>query len=137
FGDPETQPILMRLQTDLLELLEAALQGRLDQVQAQWDPRAAMAVVLAAHGYPDAPRTGDPVVGLDAGLPADCKLFHAGTRLDQGRVRSAGGRVLAACALGEGVEGAARRAYAVAGQLGLDGGFYRSDIGHRAIARGD
>src|SRR5690606_4963824 len=96
FGDPETQPILMRLQTDLLELLEAALQGRLDQVQAQWDPRAALAVVLAAHGYPDAPRTGDPVVGLDAGLPADCKLFHAGTRLDQGRVLSAGGRVLAA-----------------------------------------
>ena len=136
FGDPETQPILLRLKSDLVELLEAATQGRLDRVSARWDRRAALGVVLAAHGYPGTVRSGDPIDGLDAPLPDGCKVFHAGTREENGRVLSAGGRVLAVCALGDTVASAAERAYTLLGGIRLDGGFYRRDIGHRAIGRG-
>ncbi len=137
FGDPETQPIMLRLQSDLVELIEAALQGRLDRASAQWDPRPAVGVVLAAHGYPGTVRSGDPISGLDgaAAGPAEAKLFHAGTRLVDGRVVSAGGRVLTACALGADIAEARERAYALARAIHFDGGFYRRDIGHRALAR--
>ena len=137
FGDPETQPIMLRLQSDLVELIEAALQGRLDRVSAQWDPRPAVGVVLAAHGYPGKVRSGDPISGLDNTTHADAKLFHAGTRLDDGRVVSAGGRVLTACALGADIAEARERAYALARTIRFEGGFHRRDIGHRALARKD
>ncbi|MBN8481457.1 MAG: phosphoribosylamine--glycine ligase [Xanthomonadales bacterium] len=135
FGDPETQPIMLRLQSDLVDLIEAALQGRLDRVSAQWDPRPAIGVVLAAHGYPGKVRTGDAIGGLDTAATADAKLFHAGTRIADGRAVSAGGRVLTACALGADIAEARERAYALARAVHFDGGFYRRDIGHRALAR--
>src|SRR5690606_20329086 len=94
FGDPETQPILLRLKSDLVDLLQAALEGRLDQVQADWDLRAALGVVVAAHGYPGTVRRGDAIEGLDAPMPEGCKVFQAGTRLDGNRVLTDGGRVL-------------------------------------------
>jgi phosphoribosylamine--glycine ligase len=136
FGDPETQPVMLRLRSDLVALIEAALDGRLDTVHAEWDPRPALAVVLAAGGYPGTPRSGDALHGLDAPLAADCKLFHAGTRLVQGHAYSAGGRVLSACALGEDIAQARERAYATLAPIRLEGGFYRHDIGHRALQRG-
>ena len=132
-GDPEAQPLLLRLQSDLLELIEAALAGRLDQVVAAWDPRPALDVVLAAHGYPEAPRYGDAIIGLERDPGPDCRIFHAGTRLQGDRVLSSGGRVLSACALGENLEQARRRAYRALAQIELDGGFFRQDIGHRAL----
>jgi phosphoribosylamine--glycine ligase len=135
FGDPETQPILLRLRSDLVELIEAALQGRLDRVTTQWDPRPAIAVVLAAHGYPGTIRTGDAIRGHDVDAGEDAKVFHAGTRLVDGQVLSAGGRVLTACALGDDIAAARTRAYELARSIHFDGGFHRRDIGHRAIAR--
>ncbi|MGY1410906.1 phosphoribosylamine--glycine ligase [Luteimonas sp. A611] len=135
FGDPETQPVMLRLQSDLVDLLEAAIDGRLDQVQAQWDPRPALGVVMAARPYPDTPVTGEPIRGLDA-VPADAKVFHAGTALDvQGRVLSAGGRVLCVTALGDSVAEAQRRAHAGVDAIGWTSAFHRRDIGWRAIAR--
>src|SRR6185369_11409014 len=128
FGDPETQPILMRLKTDLVELVEAALDGRLDSASIEWDPRPAIGVVVAAHGYPGPVRSGDEILGLDATTLADTKIFHAGTRLDGARVVSAGGRVLTVCALGDDVAKARARAYAAAERLKLAGSFYRRDI---------
>jgi phosphoribosylamine---glycine ligase len=134
FGDPETQPVLMRLQSDLVELIEAALDGGLHEAEAEWDPRPALGVVMAAQGYPQQPRSDDPIDGLGAPLAEGCKLFHAGTRLDDdGRVLTAGGRVLTACALGDDIADAQRRAYATLGTVGWDGEFHRSDIGWRAI----
>ncbi len=135
FGDPETQPIMLRLRSDLLDLVEAALEGRLNTAHADWDPRPALAVVLAAHGYPAAPRSGDPIDGLDAALPDGAKIFHAGTRLDAGHAVSAGGRVLTVCALGEDIAQARERAYAALQPIRLAGSFFRRDIGHRALAR--
>jgi phosphoribosylamine--glycine ligase len=136
-GDPETQPLLMRLKSDLFELVEAALDGRLDAVEADWDRRVALGVVLAAAGYPGEPRTGAAIEGLDAVAgAADCHVFHAGTALAGDRVLVAGGRVLCVTALGENVRGAQRRAYEVAAQIGFDGCQMRRDIGQRAIARG-
>ena len=136
FGDPETQPVMLRLQSDLLGLLDAAVEGQLEGVSADWDPRPSLGVVMAAHPYPETPRTGDAIHGLDAPLPADAKVFHAGTRLgDDGQVLTAGGRVLCACALGATVAEAQQRAYAVADGIGWDGEFHRRDIGWRAIAR--
>src|SRR5690606_8169252 len=112
FGDPETQPVMLRLQSDLVDLVEAALDGRLDSVAALWDPRPSLGVVLAARPYPETPVTGEVIAGLDA-VPADAKVFHAGTTLDaQGQVLSAGGRVLCVAALGDSVADAQRRAYA-------------------------
>jgi phosphoribosylamine---glycine ligase len=136
FGDPETQPVMMRLQSDLAALVEAAIDGRLDAADARWDPRPGLGVVMAAHGYPGTPRGGDVLEGLDAPAPADTKLFHAGTRLDaEGRVLTAGGRVLTACALGATVGQAQARAYEAAAAVRWDGEFHRSDIGWRAIER--
>ncbi len=136
FGDPETQPILMRLQSDLVALCNAALDGRLDQVEAQWDPRAALGVVLAAGGYPGDYAKGTAITGLDTAENSDsAKIFHAGTAEKDGQVVTAGGRVLCAVGLGETVSAAQQRAYALAQQIRWDGMFYRSDIGYRAIAR--
>lgn len=136
FGDPETQPILMRLRSDLVALCLAALENRLDQVEADWDPRAALGVVMAAGGYPDAYQKGNPIGGLDeASTLQDCKVFHAGTSLVDGEVVTNGGRVLCATALGNGVSEAQARAYALIDKIGWKGAFHRSDIGHRAVAR--
>jgi phosphoribosylamine--glycine ligase len=135
-GDPETQPILMRLRSDLVDLCEAALDGRLGQIEAQWDARPCLGVVMAAGGYPDHYRKGQAISGLPTEAQADRKVFHAGTRLDEaGKVVTNGGRVLCVCALGETVGEAQRDAYEVAKQISWDGGFYRTDIGYRAIAR--
>jgi phosphoribosylamine---glycine ligase len=136
FGDPETQPILMRLQSDLTLLCEAALDGRLDQVQAVWDERAALGVVMAAEGYPDAPRTGDAISGLDEAAKLPGKIFHAGTRLSGDEVRVSGGRVLCATAVGATVAEAQQAAYTLADTVHWRGALYRRDIGYRAIARG-
>jgi phosphoribosylamine--glycine ligase len=137
FGDPETQPIMMRLHSDLVELLEAGIDGRLDQVGAAWDPRVALGVVMAAGGYPGEIRTGDAIDGLDTPQPEYVKVFHAGTRLDgAGRVVTAGGRVLCVTALGETVHEAQQRAYAAVDTIRFEGGFCRRDIGWRAIQRG-
>jgi phosphoribosylamine--glycine ligase len=131
-GDPETQPILLRLKSDLVELIHHALAGTLDRVEAQWDRRAALGVVLAAAGYPDAPRKGDAIEGLPAGED-DCKVFHAGTALRDGTVVVNGGRVLCVTALGETVRAAQRRVYQAVEQIRFDGMQYRHDIGYRAI----
>jgi phosphoribosylamine---glycine ligase len=135
FGDPETQPILMRLQSDLTVLCEAALDGRLDQVQATWDARAALGVVMAAEGYPDAPRTGDAISGLDYAAKLPGKVFHAGTRLSGDEVLVSGGRVLCATGMGATVAEAQKAAYALADAVHWPGALYRRDIGYRAIAR--
>ncbi len=135
FGDPETQPILARLQSDLVDLCEAALAGRLDQVEADWDPRAALGVVLAAEGYPDSPRLGDAIAGLADAATLPGKVFHAGTRQEGDRVLTAGGRVLCAVGLGSGVADARRAAYALVDRLCWRGMQFRRDIGWRAIAR--
>ena len=135
FGDPETQPVMMRLRSDLLELLEAAVDGKLEGAAAQWDPRPALGVVMAAAGYPDTPRLGDEIHGLDSPLAPDCHVFHAGTRLQDGRVLTSGGRVLCACALGDSVREAQLLAYSAVAGIEWEGEFNRSDIGWRAVAR--
>lgn len=135
FGDPETQPILMRLQSDLVDLCEAALDSRLDQVVARWDPRAALGVVMAASGYPEAVRKGDAISGLEAAAHLPGKVFHAGTRLERDRVLTHGGRVLCATGLGVTVADAQAQAYALVEAIRWPGMHYRRDIGHRAIAR--
>jgi phosphoribosylamine--glycine ligase len=133
-GDPETQPILLRLKSDLLGLIEHALAGTLDQSEAEWDRRVALGVVLAAAGYPEVPRTGDAVEGLpEAG--EDYHVFHAGTRLDGERVTVSGGRALCVTALGHNVQTAQRRAYEIVSRIRFDGMQYRRDIGHRALER--
>jgi phosphoribosylamine---glycine ligase len=138
FGDPETQPVLLRLQSELLGLIEAALDGRLDRVEAEWDPRPALGVVMAAQGYPQLPRSGDPITGLDAEPAEGSKVFHAGTRREpDGRIVTAGGRVLTVCALGADITEAQQRAYAALAPIRWDGEFHRSDIGWRAIAPRD
>ncbi len=135
FGDPETQPIMARLTSDLTLLCEAALAGRLSAVDAAWDPRAALGVVLAAGGYPDDPRKGDAIAGLDQAAKLPGKVFHASTKMDDGRVLTAGGRVLCAVGLGDGVAAAAEQAYALVDRLCWPGMQFRRDIGWRAIAR--
>ncbi|NYF21682.1 phosphoribosylamine--glycine ligase [Xanthomonas sp. JAI131] len=135
FGDPETQPVMLRLQSDLVDLIEAAIDGRLHATEAQWDPRPSLGVVLAAAPYPETPVTGEAISGLDQ-VPSSAKVFHAGTALDgQGRVLSAGGRVLCVAALGDSVSDAQRNAYAGVAQIRWPSEFHRSDIGWRAIAR--
>jgi phosphoribosylamine---glycine ligase len=136
FGDPETQPVMLRLQSDLVELIEAAIDGRLDAVEAQWDPRPALGVVMAAANYPDSPRSGDAIHGLNTPFHPDAKVFHAGTSLDaSGAVLTSGGRVLCATALGADIGEAQRRAYEAVAAIHWAGEFHRSDIGWRAIAR--
>jgi phosphoribosylamine--glycine ligase len=133
-GDPETQPIMMRLKSDLLELLEHAIDGTLDQVEAEWDRRTALGVVIAAAGYPESPRRGDPVIALPADSD-DCVVFHAGTQLVDGQLVTSGGRVFTVTALGDSVRAAQRRAYEAVAQVRFAGQQYRTDIGHRAIGR--
>ena len=132
-GDPEAQPMMLRLKSDLVELTVHATNGALDRIDAEWDRRAALGVVLAAAGYPDRPRRGDPISGLDA-TPENCKVFHAGTALADGRPVTAGGRVLCVTALGETVRKAQRAAYAAVAGIHFDGMQYRKDIGNRALA---
>jgi phosphoribosylamine---glycine ligase len=136
-GDPETQPIMVRLKSDFVELLEHAIDGTLDAVDAEWDRRAALGVVLAAAGYPDAPRKGAVIDGLDRITPAahpDVRVFHAGTALEGGEAVVSGGRVLCVTALGDSVKQAQRAAYAAVADIAFDGMQYRGDIGHRAVA---
>ncbi len=134
FGDPETQPIMVRLQSDLTGLCLAAIDKKLDTVSADWDPRAAMGVVMAAGGYPGHYEKGKPIQGLDKSV-ADVEVFHAGTCLKDGQILTSGGRVLCVTALGSTVSEAQQKAYARARQISWDGAFYRSDIGYRAIER--
>ncbi len=133
-GDPETQPIMMRLKTDFSQILEAAIDGKLDQIEAEWDRRFALGVVLAAGGYPDSPRKGDVIDGLLA-EGEDYHVFHAGTALKDNTLVTAGGRVLCVTALGDTVKQAQTRAYEIAEQIHFDGCQMRRDIGYRAIHR--
>ncbi|MES1924738.1 phosphoribosylamine--glycine ligase [Salinisphaera sp. T31B1] len=136
-GDPETQPILMRLKSDLVDLIEAALAGRLDQARAQWHAQAALGVVMAAGGYPGAYDKDDIITGLEDAAAEGTQVFHAGTRLaDDGSVRTSGGRVLCVCALGDDVAQAQARAYAGVDRIRWRDAMYRRDIGYRAINRG-
>ncbi|GMU69111.1 MAG: phosphoribosylamine--glycine ligase [Steroidobacteraceae bacterium] len=135
FGDPEAQPILMRLRSDLIGMCEAALDGRLDKVSADWDPRAAVGVVLAAGGYPDAVRKGDPIGGLARAAALPGKVFHAGTARRDDAIVTDGGRVLCAVGLGASVGAARQEAYTLVEAIHWPGMQYRRDIGHRAIAR--
>ncbi len=134
FGDPETQPIMMRLQSDLVELCLAGAQGKLAGKTSQWDPRPALGVVMAAGGYPGDYRKGDVISGLDV-QEADCKVFQAGTALKEGAVVTDGGRVLCVTALGEDIAQAQKQAYAALQHIHWNDAFCRSDIGYRAIAR--
>jgi phosphoribosylamine--glycine ligase len=133
-GDPETQPIMLRLKSDLTEMVEHALEGTLDRVEPEWDRRCALGVVVAAAGYPDEPRKGDAVSGLPKAAP-DCKVFHAGTRLEGKTVVTSGGRVLCVTALGDSVRMARTRAYEALERIRFDGMQYRKDIGHRALKK--
>lgn len=135
FGDPETQPILMRLQSDLPELCLAAIDGQLDRVTAHWDPRACLGVVMAAEGYPGSYEKGRPISGLDSDFPEHVKVFHAGTALSENGVVTSGGRVLCVCALGDDVTRAQSEAYRACGKIGWDGAFTRGDIGQKAVDR--
>jgi phosphoribosylamine--glycine ligase len=131
-GDPETQPIIMRLKSDLVAHIEHALAGTLDKTEAEWDRRVALAVVLAAHGYPDDPRKGDSIQGLPA-PQEDCHVFHAGTAQSGKEVVTSGGRILAVTALGGNVSAAQRRAYETVEKIRFEGMQFRRDIGHRAL----
>lgn len=135
FGDPETQPIIMRLESDLVELCLAAVEGKLDEAQAKWDPRPALGVVMAAANYPDTPQTGDAISGLDKAGSNIVKTFHAGTKLEGDQVVTSGGRVLCVTALGETVKAAQQNAYQAIENIHWDGCYYRRDIGYRAIER--
>ena len=131
-GDPETQPIMMRVKSDLLDALEHAVDGTLDQADITWDRRTALGVVLAAHNYPDTPRNGDVIAPLPAETE-DCAVFHAGTRMENGQLKTSGGRVLCVTALGDSVRMARERAYAAVNGVQFDGRQYRTDIGWRAL----
>ena len=135
FGDPEAQPVMMRLQSDLTELCQLALAGRLDSARAHWDERPAVGVVLAAGGYPDNYQKGAVIKGLDAQHSDSQKIFHAGTREENGQVLTHGGRVLCAAALGQSVAAAQRSAYELAAGINWENVYFRTDIAHRAIAR--
>jgi phosphoribosylamine--glycine ligase len=133
-GDPETQPIILRLKSDLLELIERALDGTLNQVEADWDRRAALGVVVAAHGYPEEPRKGDAITGLPK-PESDCHVFHAGTRLEGKNLLTNGGRVLCVTALGDSVKMARARAYEALDRIRFDGMQFRKDIAYRALKK--
>jgi phosphoribosylamine---glycine ligase len=135
FGDPETQPILMRLQSDLIDLCESAIDGTLQHTEVRWDSRAALGVVMAAGGYPDAYRKGDPISGLEAAAKLPGKVFHAGTAVEGGHVVTAGGRVLCAVGLGDSVSAAQSQAYNLVHAIHWNLVQYRLDIGYRAIER--
>jgi phosphoribosylamine--glycine ligase len=133
-GDPETQPIMLRLKSDLLALVEHALEGTLDKAATDWDRRSALCVVLAAANYPDEPRKGDEITGLPK-ADQGCRVFHAGTKLEGGRILTNGGRVLGVTALGDSLKMAAHRAYEVGDAIRFSGKQYRKDIGHRALKK--
>jgi phosphoribosylamine--glycine ligase len=135
FGDPETQPIMMRLKSDLTVLIDAALDGKLDVVHDEWDTRAALGIVLAAGGYPESPRKADVIKGLDAAAKLPGKVFHAGTQLRGNEVLTSGGRVLCAVGLGDSVYEAQQMAYQLADAITWEGLHYRRDIGYRAVER--
>ncbi|MGD8557390.1 MAG: phosphoribosylamine--glycine ligase [Chromatiales bacterium] len=135
FGDPETQPIMLRMRSDLVVHCLTALDGKLDEEKTEWDERCALGVVMAAGGYPGEYRTGDPISGLPQEPAADTKVFHAGTRMQDDSVLTAGGRVLCVTALGNSVSEAQQKAYAVVDTIGWDDAYSRRDIGYRAIAR--
>ncbi|GMQ45180.1 phosphoribosylamine--glycine ligase [Vibrio sp. 10N] len=135
FGDPETQPIMMRMQSDMVELCQAAIDKKLDQVESKWDPRASIGIVLAAGGYPASYNKGDVISGLPTTEVEGEKVFHAGTADKDGNVVTNGGRVLCATALGNTVSEAQARAYELTKKISWDGMFHRNDIGYRAIAR--
>ncbi len=135
FGDPETQPIMLRMRSDLVAHCLAAIDGRLDEEQTEWDSRASLGVVLAAGGYPADYAKGDVIRGLPEGNATDAKIFHAGTTEERGDVVTAGGRVLCATALGGSVAEAQANAYALARQVSWNGVYFRTDIGYRAVAR--
>jgi phosphoribosylamine--glycine ligase len=134
-GDPETQPIMMRLKSDLVDIVEAAIDGRLDRTSIGWDERPALGVVLAAHGYPGKVRSGDVIDGLDSPLGVGSKIFHAGTKVENGKVVTSGGRVLTVCAKGSTFADAQKKAYDALGNVRFDGMVFRRDIGYRAVAR--
>lgn len=131
-GDPETQPIMMRIRNDFSEVVEHAIAGTLDEAQIDWDPRTALGVVMASHNYPGTPRTGDAITNIP-GASADCVTFHAGTRLQEGVLQTSGGRVLCVTALGDTPAAARDIAYATLEQIRFDGSQYRKDIGWRAL----
>ena len=133
-GDPETQPIMMRLKSDFLSLIEHAIDGKLNEIDAEWDRRAALGVVMAAAGYPDAPRKGDAITGLTKST-GDARVFHAGTSEVDGNVVTSGGRVLCVTALGDTVRIAQQRAYQLLEPIQFSGMQYRKDIGYRALGR--
>jgi phosphoribosylamine--glycine ligase len=135
-GDPETQPILFRLKSDLVDLIDAALDGELAGATAEWDPRPSLGVVLAAGGYPNSYNKGDVISGLNADASsADLKIFHAGTKEANGNVVTNGGRVLCAVALGDNVADAQAKAYGLVDQISWNNVYCRRDIGYRAVAR--
>jgi phosphoribosylamine--glycine ligase len=136
FGDPETQPIMTRLHTDLVEICEATLSGKLADITVDWDPRAALGVVMAAGGYPDSYRTGDAIEGLPDTRTGAVKVFHAGTAMRGDTVLTSGGRVLCVVGLGATVAEAQEMAYSQVRRIHWPDVYYRSDIGHRAIAGG-
>ncbi|MFC7513592.1 phosphoribosylamine--glycine ligase [Herbaspirillum sp. GCM10030257] len=133
-GDPETQPIMARLKTDLVSVMEHAVNGTLDQIELEWDRRTALGVVMAAAGYPDAPRKGDVISGIPAENP-ECVTFHAGTTISDGKLMTSGGRVLCVVGLGDNVRMAQKNAYDVVDQIHFDGAQFRRDIGWRALKR--
>jgi phosphoribosylamine--glycine ligase len=135
FGDPETQPIMLRMQSDLAAHCLAALDGKLDSEQTEWDPRASLGVVIAAGGYPSSYDKGDVISGLPQQETEGEKVFHAGTAMQDDQVVTAGGRVLCVTALGESVAQAQQRVYQLAAQISWKDSFYRKDIGYRAVAR--
>ena len=135
FGDPEAQPVMARLQSDLVMLCDAALDGRLDQVEAKWDARVSLGVVMAAGGYPGSYANGKPITGLDQAIADHGKVFHAGTRMENGEIVTAGGRVLCVVALADTIGEAQQRAYALSEKIHWQDAFYRRDIGHRALER--
>ena len=133
FGDPETQPIMMRLNSDLIDLCLAALNQELDKTSSSWDERSALGVVLAAGGYPDDYQKGAVISGLPTEEHEDSKVFHAGTQQRNNDIVTAGGRVLCACALGDNIQEAQRKAYDLAKTIHWDGIYFRTDIGFKAI----
>ena len=134
FGDPETQPVMLRLQSDLVDLVDAAIDGRLHATAAQWDPRPSLGVVMAAKPYPETPISGDVIAGLDE-VPANAKVFHAGTALQDGELVASGGRVLNVTATGTTVAEAQARAYSAVGAVDAPDLFCRRDIGWREVER--
>jgi phosphoribosylamine---glycine ligase len=135
FGDPETQPVMMRLQSDLVDLIEASFEQKLHETKAYWSPQCSLGVVMAAENYPETPKTGDEIFGLSTPIASNCKVFHAGTKISDGKTRTSGGRVLCVCALGDSVAHAQQAAYRAVNAIHWEGEFHRSDIGWRAVAR--